>query len=117
MIIMTIIGDTLIIISALFLFLGAFGIYRLPDVYNRLQAATKATTLGAFVGIIEVGFLKPEWLLKTLVIAGFIFLTNPLSSHAIGRASCLRGVKPYPGTVVNKTVEFKECQSTKKENS
>ncbi len=113
--ILTIIGAILILISSAFLFLGAFGIYRLPDVYNRLQAATKSTTLGAFIGIIGVGFLKPEWFLKTLIIAGFLFLTNPVSSHAIGRASCLRGVKPYSGTVVNKTQEFEECRSTKKE--
>lgn len=115
--VLTIIGAILILISAFFLFLGAFGIYRLPDIYNRLQAATKATTLGAFIGIIGVGFLKPEWFLKTFVIASFIFLTNPLSSHAIGRSSCLRGIKPYPGTVVDKTVEFKECKSTKEEQS
>ena len=115
MMIWTVVGGILILISSFFLFLGAFGIYRLPDVYNRLQAATKATTLGAFIGIIGVGFLKPEWFLKTLIIAIFLFLTNPISSHAIGRGSCLRGIKPYSGTVVDKTKEFKECKTTKKE--
>ncbi|RKX48645.1 MAG: Na+/H+ antiporter subunit G, partial [Thermotogae bacterium] len=41
---MEIIGYILITIGSLFYLLGGLGVYRMPDVYNRLQAGTKATT-------------------------------------------------------------------------
>ncbi len=95
-------GIGLIIFGVIFLFLGALGILRLPDVYNRLQAGTKATTLGAFCTIVGAGLMVPEWLPKTLIIAVFILMTNPISSHALGRASYRSGIKLWKGSVVDK---------------
>jgi len=95
-------------IGTLFLFLGNLGVLRLPDVYNRVQAGTKCTTLGAFLTIIGVGIMQPAWFWKTLVIALFILVTNPISSHAIARASRKIGVSLCDRTVVDKTKEFVE---------
>jgi len=97
-------------IGTVFLFLGGLGVFRLPDVYNRLQAGTKCTTLGAFLTIVGVGIMHPDWLVKTLVIAVFILLTNPISNHTLGRASCKSGVPLCDSSVVNKTTEFEECR-------
>ncbi len=108
--VLEIIGWILIYIGSIFLFLGALGIYRFPDVYNRLQAGTKCTTLGAFSAIVGVGLVEPAWLPKTLLIAFFILLTNPISSHALGRASYKAGIKLWEGSVVDKCKEFEECQ-------
>lgn len=88
------IGYFLITIGVIFLFLGALGIFRMPDIYNRLQAGTKASTLGALSLILGVGIVQPAWFFKTLVIAIFIVMTNPISSHSIGRAAYKSGVKP-----------------------
>nr|WP_201029960.1 monovalent cation/H(+) antiporter subunit G [Kosmotoga arenicorallina] len=96
--IMEIIGYTLITIGSLFYLLGGLGVLRMPDVYNRLQAGTKATTLGSFSLILGVGFVHPEWLLKTIVIVTFIAITNPVGSSALARASLKSGVKPDPRT-------------------
>ncbi|MCD6221800.1 Na+/H+ antiporter subunit G [bacterium] len=93
-------------IGVIFLFLGSLGIWRLPDVYNRLQAGTKCTTLGSFFTIVGVGIMEPEWFWKTLIISIFILLTNPISNHALGRASRKIGVKLYDGSVVDKSKEF-----------
>ena len=95
-------------IGVIFLFLGSLGIWRLPDVYNRLQAGTKCTTLGSFFTIVGVGIMEPEWFCKTLIISIFILLTNPISNHALGRASRKIGVKLYDGSVVDKSKEFDE---------
>jgi multicomponent Na+:H+ antiporter subunit G len=93
-------------IGIMFLFFGNLGVLRLPDVYNRVQAGTKCTTLGAFLTIIGVGIMQPAWFWKTLIIAVFILVTNPISSHAIARASRKSGVPLCDRTVVDKTKEF-----------
>ena len=80
-------------IGVIFLFLGGLGILRMPDVYNRMQAGTKATTLGAVGTIIGVGLMHPEWFFKTSIIALFILLSNPISSHALARGSYKIGIK------------------------
>lgn len=84
--ILEILGGILLVVGSIFLFLGALGIYRMPDVFNRLQAGTKASTLGAMATILGVGLLAPGWILKILIIILFIGYSNPISSHALARA-------------------------------
>ena len=110
---MQVIGTVIAGIGTIFLFLGSLGVLRLPDVYNRLQAGTKCTTLGAFLTIIGVGIMQPCWLPKTLVIALFILITNPISNHALGRASRKSGVALCDKSVVDKAEEFEEYQGRK----
>ena len=105
---MQIAGTIITGIGVLFLLLGSFGIVRLPDVYNRLQAGTKCTTFGAFFTIIGVGIMEPAWFWKTLIIALFILLTNPISNHALGRASRKSGIPLCDRSVVDKAVEFEQ---------
>jgi len=106
----TIIGGVVVGFGTIFLFLGGLGILRLPDVYNRLQAGTKCTTLGAICTIVGVGIIEPGWLCKAVVVALFILLTNPISAHALARASYRSAVPLYEGTVVDKCREFGECE-------
>ena len=105
---MQVFGTIITAIGTIFLFLGGLGVFRFPDVYNRLQAGTKCTTLGAFLTIIGVGITQPDWLPKTLVIALFILITNPISNHALGRASRKSGVSLCDRSVVDKANEFEE---------
>jgi len=107
------IGTIVTGIGVVFLLLGSLGILRLPDVYNRLQAGTKCTTFGSFFTIIGVGIMEPTWFWKTLIIALFILITNPISNHALGRASCKSGVSLCEKSVVDKSKDFKECKEEK----
>jgi multicomponent Na+:H+ antiporter subunit G len=93
-------------IGAAFLFVGSLGVFRMPDVYNRLQAGTKCTTLGAFLTIIGVGIMEPAWFWKALAIAVFILATNPISNHAVGRASRKVGVPLCDRSVVDMAGRF-----------
>jgi len=93
--ILTYLGYLFVSVGVIFLFLGALGIYRMPDIFTRLQAGTKATTLGALGTIIGVGLLQPDWFWKTLIIAIFFAISNPISSHALGRGSYKSGHKPF----------------------
>jgi multicomponent Na+:H+ antiporter subunit G len=82
-----ILGAFLFLVGGFFIFVGSLGVLRMPDVYNKLQAGTKATTLG-FVSL-SLGLLcfQPGWTLKILLIALFVLMTNPIGSHALARAA------------------------------
>ncbi len=80
------IGAVLFLIGSLFLFLGGLGLFRMPDTFNRIQAGTKATTLGTILSIAGIGVLHPGWLLKCTILIVFVLLTNPISSQVLARA-------------------------------
>jgi multicomponent Na+:H+ antiporter subunit G len=85
--IVNIIGYVFMVIGGLFYFLGGLGILRMPDVFNRIQAGTKATTLGTFSMLIGVGVSHPEWLLKVILIIIFISISNPIGSSVLAKAA------------------------------
>ncbi|HER44190.1 MAG TPA: Na+/H+ antiporter subunit G [Candidatus Eisenbacteria bacterium] len=107
---MGVFGTIVTVIGAIFLFLGNLGVLRLPDVYNRIQAGTKCTTLGAFLTIVGVGILQPAWFWKTLLIALFVLVTNPISSHAIARASHKSGVPLCDRSVADRSGDFEKLE-------
>ena len=92
------IGALIVLAAAVFLFLGGLGLYRMPDVYNRIQAGTKATTLGTLLVMLGAAVIVPGWLPKLLLIMAFMMFTNPLSSHVLARAAHRAGVAPAPAT-------------------
>jgi multicomponent Na+:H+ antiporter subunit G len=81
------IGSIVILLGAFFLFSAGVGLLRMPDVFTRIQAGTKASTLGNILVLAGLGIYHPDWSLKLLIIAYFVLLTNPLSSHALSRAA------------------------------
>lgn len=103
---MEILGIVVTGIGAIFVFFGGVGLFRFPDIYDRIQAGTKCTTLGAFSTIIGVAIMEPAWIWKALVIAVFILATNPISSHNLARASYKSGISLTGESVVDKAKEF-----------
>jgi len=88
------IGGLLIVGGASFLLFGGLGLIRMPDLFNRIQAGTKTTTLGTLLTLAGAGFLQPDWILKLVLIGIFLLFTNPLSSQVLARAAHRAGVKP-----------------------
>ena len=84
---LALIGGVLLVAGAAFLLLGGLGLVRMPDVFNRIQAGTKATTLGTLLSLAGIACLQPDWTLKLALIGLFILFTNPLSSHVLARAA------------------------------
>ena len=101
-------GGVVSILGALFLFLGALGTVRMPDAFNRIQAGTKATTLGTLLFLIGIGLYNPSWFPKLIILGLFILLTNPVSSHILARAAHHIGVKMSEKTVVDALKESEE---------
>ncbi len=102
---MDILGGLLLVAGAAFLFFGGLGLVRMPDVFNRIQAGTKATTLGTLLSLAGVACLQPDWGLKLLLIGLFILFTNPLSSQVLARAAHRIGTEKSGKTVVDRLAE------------
>jgi multicomponent Na+:H+ antiporter subunit G len=94
-------GAFLTLAGSVFLFLGALGIVRMPDLYNRMQAGTKTTTLGNLLTLGGLGLLVPGWLPKIALVIVFVMITNPISSHALARAAHRAGLRLAEGSVVD----------------
>ena len=84
---MKIIGEILITLGVFFSFVSGLGILRMPDILNRLQAGTKASTLGLLSVVLGTIILWPSQWFKLILIGIFIVATNPISSHNLARAS------------------------------
>ena len=102
-----VIGMVFIAIGLGFDLFGCLGLIRLPDVYNRLQAATKCVTFGTcsilFGTFLMLGFTAAG--LKSLLCILFLILTAPVSAHAIARGAHKSGIKLWKGSVCDKYEE------------
>lgn len=107
-----IIGMFFILIGIMFDFFGVLGLVRLPDVYNRLQAATKCVTFGS-AGILFGVFIIQgfnNFGFKALLGIAFIFLTSPVSAHAISRAAHRNKIPLAKESVVDQYQEDNELR-------
>lgn len=109
------IGFILIIGGLFFNCAGCLGLVRLPDVYNRLQAATKCVTLGTCFILLGVVFYNGinSISIKALLCIWFIFITSPTAAHAVARASHRAGFKLWEGSVCDKYLEDRKKQEKK----
>lgn len=107
-----IVGMAFIILGVTFDFLGVLGLVRLPDVYNRLQAATKCVTFGSAGVLFGVFILQgfSSFGFKALMGIVFIFLTSPVAAHAISRAAHRSGIPLTKETIVDKYQEDHELR-------
>jgi multicomponent Na+:H+ antiporter subunit G len=108
-----IIGYILVTVGILFNIFGCIGLVRFPDVYNRLQAATKCVTLGTFLLLVGVAIASGSGAIaaKAIVCAIFILITSPTAAHAIAKGSHAAGVELWEKSVVDKYAEEKESQT------
>lgn len=91
-------GGVLVLLGAVFLFSAGLGLVRMPDPFTRIQAGTKATTLGAVLVMVGLAVLEPGWTPKLALFVFFIFASNPISSHALARAAERSGTPMAPQT-------------------
>ena len=101
---------TLFAIGLAFDLFGVLGLVRMPDVYNRLQTATKCVTCGSaglLLGVFVYAGPTPTGF-KALLCMGFILLTSPVAAHAIARAAHRRGIPLAGGMVADQYADDHE---------
>jgi len=96
------IASCLLVIGGAFTLVGAVGLARMPDFFNRLHGPSKASTLG-IGGILLASLVhfnaQGVFSLKELLIALLIFVTTPVSAQMLCKAALklkVRSVTPLP---------------------
>lgn len=111
----------LLIVGLLFNLLGCIGMVRLPDVYNRLQAATKCVTLGTCMVLASVAALAATGAIlalsvKSIVCIVFILIASPTAAHALARGAHASGIRLWEKSVVDQFETDGQPGLEKKEN-
>lgn len=92
----------LLAIGGLVTLIGAIGLLRFEDYFQRLHAPTKATTLGVgsvLAASILLGLLEGRLALTELLITLFLFLAAPVSANLLALAGLhrrLSSIVPAP---------------------
>lgn len=92
----TIIGAACLILGGLGAVLGALGLLRLGDVYQRMHGAGIVDTGGAGLILLGLLLLAPHWTVAVrIILIGFILvMTGPTATHAIARMARVSGIEP-----------------------
>ena len=93
----------LLIAGSLLALLASIGVLRMPDVFTRMQASTKASTLGLGCLLVGVAVRNPEFafVVRAASIAAFMLLTTAVGAHVIARAAAVTGVPLWEGSIVD----------------
>ena len=93
----------MLIAGAAFLLLASVGVVRMPDIFARMHATTKAATLGSSFMLTAVAVHAGDAgvAVQALAIILFMYITAPVVAHMIGRAAHYIGVPLWEGTVID----------------
>ncbi len=100
---MSVVAAILLVVGALLSAVAALGLLRLPDLFTRMHAASKAGPLGAGLILLGAAFAAGDWAIAIRCVLGFCFLiaTSPVSAHLLARAALRSGVVPDPRTNID----------------
>ncbi|MFW5879708.1 MAG: monovalent cation/H(+) antiporter subunit G [bacterium] len=90
-----------LLLGSIFMLIASIGIIRLPDLYMRIHASTKTTTLGILLLLTGACIMFVDFwvIVKALVIIIYIFLTTPISSHMISSAAHQMDIPKWVNTI------------------
>ncbi len=88
----SVLADAAILFGLAVITVGVYGALRMPDIYTRLHAASKAAFLGVAAMLLAVAITGPlASVTRALLIVGLLALTTPVAAHAIAQAAYRRG--------------------------
>ena len=104
-----------LVLGLFFMLVGAIGIVRFPDAYNRLHASSKCGTLG-LLGLL----LGAVFFIGTLTVVDkaalkivFAFVALPVGSHNLAKAAHLDKAKQWDKTLSDELAEDQSASDSK----
>ena len=115
---MTVLIVLLTSVGVAFLLLAGVGIIRLPDLFCRASATTKAATmgLGCLLVAVAVHFGDVQVTTRVMAIIAFVLLTAPVAAHMIARAAYRSRVPLWAGTVRDELQGSDQKEKTNNQN-
>ena len=94
--ILNLVSSVFILVGSLSIIVGLLGVYRMPDFFTRLHAASIIDTLGAM--LILFGLIMHHGMsivsVKLFLILVFILITTPTAAHALAKSALHGNLKP-----------------------
>jgi multicomponent Na+:H+ antiporter subunit G len=102
-----VVTSMLLVSGGLLMLLAGVGVVRMPDLFMRMSAASKASTLGVACMLLAVAthFGTLSVATRCLLVIAFVFLTAPVAAHMIARAAYSIGVPLWEGTICDELRE------------
>lgn len=110
----------MLVSGALFMLVAAIGVVKLPDVYMRMHAITKAASLGALLMLAAVLLWHPQWIvgIEAVMVVIFVIFTAPIATHMIARAAHGMKVEKGEGYIMDELQnELDRMQKEAEENN
>ncbi|GAL33591.1 Na(+) H(+) antiporter subunit G [Vibrio maritimus] len=103
---MSVLVAILLVFGTLLILIASIGVVRMPDLYTRMHAATKAGTVGLAALLFAVALTIHDLTVLSRVIGTlvFILLTAPVAAHLLGKSMQARGYQIWRNP---RTVEVK----------
>lgn len=100
---LTILAGVLVLIGAAFTAIAGIGILRLPDLFTRMHAASKAGSVGVGLILMALALVANETAEALRAIAAILFflLTTPISAHLLAKAAYAAGYPLWKGSVLD----------------
>ena len=104
------IGEVLVLGGAAFVLLAAVGTLRFSDVFARMHALAKASTLGLLLVLLgaAVSLDHPNDITSLLLAAGLHLVTSPVGANMISRATYFAEGIPYGIDTIDDLSESKQ---------
>ncbi|WP_137132065.1 monovalent cation/H(+) antiporter subunit G [Rhizobium sp. FY34] len=101
--VLTLATAILIVSGAVSALIAAIGVLRLPDMFTRMHAASKAGTVGSGLLLLAAGLNAGDLSIFARSLAGFLFfiLTAPVSAHLLAKAAHQVGYRLHASSVVD----------------
>ena len=102
-----------------FCLLAAIGVLRMPDVFTRMQASTKASTFGLGCLLLGAALQMADFasFIRLASIGAFLLLTTPVAGHVIARASYFADVPLWEGTVLDERRQRVEADARRRDEN
>lgn len=102
---MTSVVTILVLFGVFFSIVAGIGILRLPDMYSRLHAASKSSTLGVSLVLLAVfiyfWYFENQFEITLILALVFIYIIAPTGAHMLARSAFHSDVEPYQLTILN----------------
>jgi multicomponent Na+:H+ antiporter subunit G len=95
------VADALVVLGVVVMTVGVYGLYRMPDIYTQLHAASKAVFLGVIALLVASTVTRESPIIfRAILIGVFLIVTTPVAAHAVARAAYrVREPMRTPGAV------------------